>query len=143
MTTSPSAFPILLALLFWQPADADTIYKSVDSAGQVTYSSTPPPATAQIEKLEEAARPTDEDIRQAKDRAKREEEQVRELEAKRLEQEAAQAAKEARLREMQPSPPPVVIEKPVYIPQTIYYPPAIQRPPGLPTVKPRPAPQDR
>jgi hypothetical protein len=149
MRIPPVAFTLLFAVLVWQPVQADPIYKWVDSAGQVTYSSTPPPAGAQAEKMEVAPPPTGEEIRQARERAKRVEAQGRELENKRLEQEAAREAEETRLRELQATQPPVVIEKPiviekpVYIPQPAYYPPVNERPPGSPPPRPRPVPLPR
>jgi hypothetical protein len=137
---SPLAFSLLLALLPWQPVHAAPIYKWVDSAGQVTYSSTPPPAGVQTEKVEMAPPPTEAQIQEAKERARRDEEQARELEKARLEQEAARQAEEERLREMQ-AQQPIVIEKPVYIPQPLYYPPDVQRPRPLPPARPRPDPR--
>ena len=145
MPTSARVFPLLLALLAWQSAHAEEIYKSVDSEGQVTYSSTPPPASVHAEKLKVEPPPAPDEVRQARELAQRVDEQGRELEKKRVEQEAAQKAEEARLRAMEP-PPPIVIEKPVYVPRTIYYPPVIQSPPARPPqppVKPKPVPKPR
>jgi hypothetical protein len=133
---SPYAFSLLLAWLTWQPAYAEPLYKWVDSTGQVTYSSTPPPAGIKAEKVKVLHPPSDEDIKQAEERVKRTEEQASELENKRLDQEAKEA-EEARLREAQQPQPPIVIERPVYVPQPIYYPPA-HRP--RPPVGPRPHP---
>jgi hypothetical protein len=133
---SPYAFSLLLAGLAWQPAYAEPLYKWVDSTGQVTYSSTPPPAGIKAEKVKMLQPPSDEDIKQAEERVKRTEEQASELENKRLDQEAKEA-EEARLREAQQPQPPIVIERPVYVPQPIYYPPA-HRP--RPPVGPRPHP---
>lgn len=140
--------PVLLALLVvsvWRPAHGETIYKSVDSEGRVTYSSTPPPSGSRVEKLMLPSSPSEQDIRQARELAQRVETQGRQLESKRLEQEAAKKAEEERLRALQP-PPPVVIEKPVYVPRAIYYPPVIERPPARPPRppnKPRPVPDHR
>ena len=136
MMISPYAFSLLLAGLTWQPAVAEPLYKWVDSTGQVTYSSTPPPAGVKAEIVKVLQPPSDEDIKQAEERVKRTEEQASELENKRLDQEAKEA-EEARLREAQQPQPPIVIEKPVYVPQPIYYPPA-HRP--RPPVRPRPHP---
>ena len=119
---STCVLPLLLAVLAWQTAQATPIYKWVDSAGHVTYSSTPPPAGAKAQKLQVPPQPTAEEIRDAEARAKRMQEQASELEARRREQEAREA-EEARLRAMQSPPAPVVIEKPVYVPQPVYYPP--------------------
>jgi hypothetical protein len=133
---SPHFLFLLLAVLVCQPAGADPLYKWVDSTGQVTYSSTPPPAGIKAEKVKVLHPPSDEDIKQAEERVKRIEEQASELENKRLDQEAREA-EEARLREAQQPQPPIVIERPVYVPQPIYYPPA-HRP--RPPVGPRPHP---
>ena len=123
---SPYAFPLLLAGLATQAACAAPLYKWVDTAGHVTYSSLPPPAGARARTIEIPPQPSPEETRQAEARAKRMLEQASELEARRREQEAREA-EDARLRAMQP-PPPVVIEKPVYVPQPIYYPPVRARP---------------
>jgi hypothetical protein len=137
---SPFGLFLLLALLAWRPASADPIHKWVDSTGQVTYSSTPPPAGVPSEKVEVASPPTEDQIRQAQERAMRDKAQARELEKERLELEAARKAEAERRSAMQPTPPTVVIEKPVYEPQPIYSPPVIERPPGRRPVKPRPVP---
>ena len=142
-------YSLLLAVLVSQPASADTIYKWVDSEGQVTYSSIPPPGRIKAEIVALPPPPSEEEIKQAQDRVKRTEEQARELENQRLEQEAREA-EEARLRKAQQPQPPIVIERPVYVPQPIYYPPAHRpgpRPPHEPRpptpVEPRPSPLPR
>jgi len=134
--------PLLLALLL-PTAYADLIYKSVDSEGNVTYSSTPP-AGVKAQKVELPPPPTEDETRQATERIKQQAELASEMERSRLEQEAreqARADEEARQREAQK---PIVIEKPVYVPQPVYYPPVPTRPrpprPPLPPVKPRPLP---
>ena len=116
---SSSAFLLLLAALAWQPVHADPLYKWTDRSGRVTYSSLPPPAGIQAEKVRLPPQPAAEDIRQAEARVKKAAELAGEMEARRRKQEA----EEARLRAMQLPPAPVVIEKPVYVPQPIYYPP--------------------
>ena len=128
--------PWLLAILPLQAAHADPIYKSVDSAGNVTYSSTPP-AGVKAEKVEVPPPPTEEETRQAMERVKQAEEHASELESSRLEQQAreqARAAEEARQREAQK---PIVIQQPVYQPQPYYYPP-MRRLPPLPPPPPPP-----
>jgi len=138
---SPPLLTLLLAVLAWQPACADPLYKWVDSEGRVTYSSTPPPAGAKAEKVEVAPPPSAEDIWQAEERAKRIEAQAEGLTNQRLEQEAeerAREAEEARRREAEQAKRPVVIEKPVYVPQPLYYPPPRKPPPPRP---PKPPPQ--
>ena len=90
--------PVLLVLLVvsvWRPAHGETIYKSVDSEGRVTYSSTPPPSGSRVEKLMLPSSPSEQDIRQARELAQRVETQGRQLESKRLEQEAAKKAEDA------------------------------------------------
>lgn len=116
---SPNAFLLLLAGLAWLPAHATPLYKWADRSGRVTYSSLPPPAGIQAEKVRVPPQPSAEDIRQAELRVKKAAELASEMEARRRKQ----AAEDARLRAMQPPPAPVVIEKPVYVPQPIYYPP--------------------
>jgi hypothetical protein len=135
---SSYALCLLLAGLGGQPAYAEPLYKWVDSAGKVTYSSTPPPPGAKAEKVKLPPPPSDEDIKQARERVKRTEEQASELENRRLDQEAREA-EEARLRAARQPQPPIVIEKPVYVPQPIYYPPAHRpRPPVGPPPSPLP-----
>jgi hypothetical protein len=124
---SPYAFALLLAAPVWQAADA-ALYKWVDRAGQVTYSSDPPPAGTPAEKVQAPPQPSAEEIRQTEERLGKIEEQAEELAAQRRQQEA-EAAEEARLRALQSPPPPVVIEKPVYVPQPVYYPPVMKPPP--------------
>jgi hypothetical protein len=136
---STYVYSLLLAVLVCQPASADPIYKWVDSKGQVTYSSTPPPGRIKAEKMAVQPPPSEEDIKQARDQVKRAEEQAREMESQRIEQEAREA-EEARLRKAQQPQPTVVIEKPVYVPQPIYYPPAIRPKPIRPPHKPEPRP---
>lgn len=137
----PYVFSLLLAGLTLHPAYADAIYKWVDSKGQVTYSSTPPPGGAKAEQLDVPPQPSEKDVRQAEDRLKRSQEQASEMENKRLEQEARET-EEARLRESRKPQPVIVIEQPVNAPQPYYYPypPAIKPPHSGPPVKPHPQP---
>jgi len=144
---SAYVLPLLLAGFAWPPAHAAPLYKWVDSAGQVIYSSRPPPAGTQVEKVQAPPQPSAEEVRQTEERAKRIEEQANALEAQRREQEA-QEAEEARLRALQSPPAPIVIETPVYAPQPIYYPPVMRRPPKRhpdqhPHPRPRPDLHDR
>jgi len=119
---SSNTFLLIFVGLAWQPAYAAPLYKWVDRAGNVTYSSLPPPAGIQAVEIRVPPHPTLEEIRQAEERAKRTDVQASELEEQRRKQEAAEA-EEARNRALQSPPAPVVIEKPVYLPQPIYYPP--------------------
>ena len=134
----------LLAALACSSAMADTLYKSVDSAGNVTYSSTPPKG-GKVEKLEVAPPPTEAEIQAAEERLKRNAAQANELEAQRREKEAAQAAQEAeeaRLREAQKPVEPLVIETPA--PPPDYYPtPGTRYPVGVPIPLPAPMPMPR
>jgi Skp family chaperone for outer membrane proteins len=137
-------FTLLFAALASASAMADTLYKSVDSAGNVTYSSTPPKG-GKVEKLEVAPPPTEAEIQAAEERLKRNAAQANELEAERREKEAAQAAQEAeeaRLREAQKPVEPLVIETPS--PPPDYYPtPGTRYPSGVPIPLPAPMPMPR
>ncbi len=135
MNLRPRASFLLLCWSLAACAQAGQIYKWVDSAGQVTYSSSPPPPNAKGEQLAMPPPPASEEVLQAKDHAKRDEEQARELERLRLEREAARKAEEDRLRASQP-PPPVVIEKPVYVPKPVYVQPVHPHPAVKPSGKP-------
>lgn len=125
------ALSLLFAALGWQSAAAVPIYKWIDDAGRVTYSSLPPPRGVPAEQVEPPPRPAAEDVRQAEERTRRAQALGRELEAERLREEA-EAAEAARLRALQFPPSPVVIEKPVYVPQPVYYPPVRKPPPKRP-----------
>lgn len=147
---SHAACALLLAGVVWHAAHAAPIYKWVDSAGHVTYSSAPPPAGTRALKVDAPPQPGAEEARQAGERARRAQEQAGDLEARRRKQEEKEA-EEARLRALQAPPAPVVIETPVSVPQPIYYPP-VMRPPRKPHPdrpphdrpphdRPRPAPR--
>src|SRR5574340_785780 len=88
---SAHLLPLLLAGLAWQPAHAAQLYKWVDSAGQVTYSSHPPPAGIRAEKVEAPPQPTAQEVRQTEERVKRIEEQAGKLEDQRRQKEAEEA----------------------------------------------------
>lgn len=133
---SPHTFPLLLAALVCQPASADPIYKWVDSKGQVTYSSTPPPGGIKADQVKTQPPPTEEQVRQAEARLKRTQEQASEMEGQRLKQEEKDA-EEARLRAEKRPEPPAPSEKPTSLPQPSYYNPPL-RPPLKPTPRPLP-----
>lgn len=133
---SPHVFLVLLAGLAWQPVHAEPLYKWTDSAGHVNYSSSPPPAGVEAERVQPVPQPSAEEIRQAEESVERAQALARELEDERLRQEA-EAAEEARLRALESPPPPIVIETPVYVPQPVYYPPVMKPP------RKRPPPEDR
>jgi hypothetical protein len=126
-------------MLPWQSTHAGPIYKWVDRAGNVTYSSTPPPKGVQAKELEAPTPPSEEAFRQAEERTKRDGEAARELEKQRLEREAARESEEARLRERQTAQPEVT-EPPVYQNDPVYYPPIKKPPIEKPAIKPRPTP---
>lgn len=144
---SPRVFSLLFAALACSSALADELYKSVDRAGNVTYSSTPPKGS-KAEKLEVAPPPTAAEIREAEERLKKNAAQANELEAQRRDKEAAEAEREAeaaRQREAQKPVEPVVVDTPAT--QPINYPiPGAEFPPGMPTgrpipIAPRPSPR--
>ena len=132
---------LLLATLASAASVAGELYKSVDSAGNVTYSSTPPQGV-KVEIVEVAPPPVEAEIQAAEERLKRNAAQAAELEAERREKEAAQAEREAEAARQQAAlqpGEPVVIETPVYVPQPVYYPPpGTGFPPNMPTGKPIP-----
>jgi hypothetical protein len=128
--------PLLLATLLLQAAHADPIYKSVDSAGNVTYSSTPP-AGVKVEKVDVPPSPTEEETRQATERMKQVEKRASEMESSRLEQQAKEQAREAEEARQREAQNPVVIQQPAYAPQPGYYPPIPRMPPStLPSAPP-------
>ena len=141
------AFSLLLAALASASAVADELYKSVDSAGNVTYSSTPPRGV-KVEKVEVAPPPDEAEVQAAEERLKKQAAQANELKTQRREKEAAEAEREAaaeaereaaRLREAQQ---PIVIEQPVYVPQPVYYPPTGGGYPPRPhPIRPLPSPR--
>lgn len=129
---------LLFVSLAWQTAFAEQIYKSVDSAGRVTYSSTPPAGT-KAEKVELAPPPTEEEAQQAAEQVKKAGARASELEAQRLEREAAEKAKEEEEARRREAEKPAVIEQPVYVPPPYYdgglY---LPQPPRVPKPLPRP-----
>jgi TolA-binding protein len=143
---SPRVISLLLVALACAPVLADELYKSVDSAGNVTYSSTPPKGV-KVEKVELLPPPTEAEVQTAEERLKRNQAQANELEAQRREKEAAQAAQEEEEARQRATQQPVVIEVPTDDPQPIYYPPTGEGfPPGMPTgrpipIEPRPRPR--
>jgi hypothetical protein len=66
MNTFIKIMPLLLIGL--SGAHADSIYKSVDENGRVTYSSTPPESHKEIEKINIAPPPSEAEIQAAKQR---------------------------------------------------------------------------
>lgn len=141
MRPATSFLICLGALLGVATVHAGQIYKWVDSTGQVTYSSSPPPAGTQAEKVTVPPPPTQEEVSQARERAQRDEEQARALESRRRQQEAARKAEAARLNALQESKQPVVIERQVPQQPNHYYP--VNPRPGTPADRPRPKPVPR
>jgi hypothetical protein len=137
---SPPVFSLLLAVLASPSAVADELYKSVDSAGNVTYSSTPPRGV-KAEKVELAPPPAETEIQAAEERLKKNAAQANELETQRREKEAAEAEREAEAARLREAQQPIVIEQPVYVPQPVYYPPAGGGYPQRPPIRPLPSPR--
>jgi hypothetical protein len=77
-----------LSLCFAGTTGAQTVYKSVDEQGRVTYSSSPPPAAAEdmVEKVEIAPGPTQQQKRDAVQRARELQSSNRNAEQQRREQ---------------------------------------------------------
>ena len=140
---SPSVVLLLIATLASTPTAADALYKSVDSAGNVTYSSTPPKA-GKVQKLDVAPPPSEAEVRATEERLKKNAAQAQELEAQRQEREAAEAAREAeaaRQREEEQANLPAEAESPAALPQPLIYPPPISGYPGNPAGRPYPLPR--
>jgi len=136
--------PILLALLCLTfPGMAETpVYKSVDEAGNVTYSDRPPSdavhtETLAVEKAQDTGNTAD-----AKTRQERMKRQADELAKSRK---AREAEREKRAREKSPPPAPVspkdertVEHHDFYWPGYPYRPPGYRPPHQRPPIKPRP-----
>ena len=137
---SPHPVLLLLAALASTSASADALYKSVDSAGNVSYSSTPPKA-GKVEKLEVAPPPSEAEVRATEERLRKNAAQAQELQAQRQDRQAAEAAREAeetRQRKETQADEPGEAEQPVTPPPL--YPPPISGYPGQPGARPYPYP---
>ncbi len=90
--------------------EADTVYRSVDADGRVSYSSTPPPAAADVRQVELPPPPSAAEVDAAKEREKALGDLATQLEQSRKDREAAaEAARQASAPESaaaQPLPPP-------------------------------------
>ncbi|MDO9219884.1 MAG: DUF4124 domain-containing protein [Thiobacillus sp.] len=143
---SPRGFLLLFAALASASAGADALYKSVDRAGNVTYSSTPPQGST-AEKLEMEPPPSEAEVRATEERLKKYEAQANELEAQRQHREAEEAAREAaeaRQREAQQPEPPAETGTPEPAPQPDYsLPPSARYPSGVPIPLTMPMPRQR
>ena len=130
---------LLLAALVSSSASADALYKSVDSAGNVSYSSTPPKA-GKIEKLEVAPPPSEAEVRATEERLRKNAAQAQELEAQRQDRQAAAAreAEDTRQREEAQADAPDASDPPTAPPP--FYPPPISGYPGEPGARPYPYP---
>ncbi len=109
MKKSRLVFLLAASLLLPVTASGEgPIYKSVDAAGNVTYSSEPPADAAKVEGIEIPAAPSEETLNQAVERAKDMEQEAdvryqalverrrQEAEARKKAQEEAEAAERAR-----------------------------------------------
>lgn len=76
----------LLVVLSATPVAAETVYKSVDDAGHVTYSSTPPSNSVEVEAVPLAPAPSQANVEAAEKNLKQTEKMADELEKQRLEQ---------------------------------------------------------
>jgi len=83
------------------PLAADTIYKSVDKDGHVTYSTTPPQDSEQSKSVDIAPPPSEERIQAAQDRQKRNEETAGILDENRKERDKITAEENRLKRENQ------------------------------------------
>jgi len=94
--------PAILFFLFINPSIlvADTIYKSVDDKGNITYSTTPPQDNATSTEVEIAPPPSEEQIRAAQQRHDRNKEAAEILDENRKKREE-QIAEENRLKREQ------------------------------------------
>jgi hypothetical protein len=70
---------ILAASLLTTPAIAETVYKSVDKGGEVTFSDEPPANAVNVEKLHVQPAPTESQQHESMERAKRMESQANEM----------------------------------------------------------------
>lgn len=77
---------LLLACLMSAPGAADTIYKSVDRHGNVSYSSTPGKSAVEVEKVAPPSAPREEDVEAAHQRYRELEERDRQREQARREE---------------------------------------------------------
>ena len=95
--------PAILFFLFINPSIlvADTIYKSVDEKGNVTYSTTPTQDNAKSTEVEIAPPPSEEQVRAAQQRHDRNKEAAEILDENRKKREALSAEENRLKREQQ------------------------------------------
>ncbi len=80
---------------------AETIYKSVDEEGKVTYSATPPANSEKTSNIKTASPPSEERIKAARDRHKRNTEAANILDENRKKRDAINAEEDRLKREQQ------------------------------------------
>jgi hypothetical protein len=117
---SPCVLTLLFATLASVPAAAGPLYKWTDSAGRVTYASSPPAGVSAV-LLAVPPPPSEDEVREAKARLERVRAQLARLEDARR----AREEEEARLRALQQPAPPIIVERPVYVPQPAIYIPVL------------------
>ena len=91
----PGAAAALALALAVGGAGAETIYKSVDAAGRVTYSTTPPGGAAQVQPVSVPPEPSDRDVQDALERRQELEQAGAQLEQERA---AERARRQERLK---------------------------------------------
>jgi len=138
MAMRQSTFPFFRALgvalmifIVSGAAAAEKIYKSIDSEGNVTYSTTPPPDAVGSEEIVRPVGPTEAQVREAEEQSRQTNELASALERERVQREKEQAQREADERARN-----VVPAAPVYVPVPVPYPyydhPLVQYPPARP-----------
>lgn len=92
---------IVILLLTSATSAADTIYKSIDKDGHVTYSTTPPQDSEKSSSVDIAPPPSEEDIKAAQDRQNRNKETAEILDENRKERDKITAEENRLKREKQ------------------------------------------
>jgi hypothetical protein len=75
-----------LIIVLWFPAQAQVIYKTVDTEGNVSYSSIPPDSGQQAETIQGLPEPDPADVEAAVQRQEKIEEEIEKLEQQQIEQ---------------------------------------------------------
>jgi len=126
---------------------AETIYKSVDQEGKVTYSKTPPADAIENEEIAPPAAPTAEQVREAEERSRQTTELATELEQDRKRREKERLQREAEEQARQSALPPAPVGMPAPMSPYPYddhpliplQPARPSRPPGGSRPTPRPS----
>ena len=92
---------IIILLLISTTVAADTIYKSIDKDGHVTYSTTPPQNSEKSKSVDIVPPPSEEDIKAAQDRQNRNKEAAGILDENRKERDKITAEENRLKREKQ------------------------------------------